>query len=182
MRLLLLFLPLVVLAQTVGISAASAAAFELREFSATAMGTAYAGAAANASDPGSLFYNPATLSGVETWDTSLNGAGILINSKANVAGTTIAGTPTGGNGQPKNFIGNAFLPATALRYRINDQWAVGVTATVPFGEVTHYPASWAGRYYAQTTTLTDYNVTPMVSYQPTPTLTLAGGLQLDYVQ
>src|ERR1700748_1088341 len=110
MRRLLRFLPVIAVAQALGISAANAAAFELREFSATAMGTAYAGAAANAADPGSLFYNPATLGGVENWDTSLNGAGILINSKANVAGTTLAGTPTGGNGHPSGFIGNAFLP------------------------------------------------------------------------
>ncbi len=181
MRRFLRFLPAAILAQGVGISAANAAAFELREFSATAMGTAYAGAAANASDPGSLFYNPATLSGVEDFDASLNGAGLLLNSKGDFAGTTALGTPTGGNGHPKSFVGNAFLPSAALRYRINDQWAVGLTATVPFGETTHYPATWTGRYYAQTTNLTDYNVTPMVSYQPIPTLTLAGGVQIDYV-
>jgi long-chain fatty acid transport protein len=118
---------------------------------------------------------------VDNWDSSLNGAGILIDSKGYFTGTTTAATPTGGNGHPTSFIGNALLPATALRYRINDQWAVGLTATVPFGEVTHYPSAWAGRYYAQTTRLTDYNFTPMVSYQVTPTLTLAGGVQVDYV-
>jgi long-chain fatty acid transport protein len=165
----------------VGISAANAAAFELREFSANAMGTAYAGAAANAGDAGSLFYNPATLSGVNDWDVSLNGAGLLLDSKANFTGTTALGTPTGGNAHPSSFIGNAFLPAVAVRYRLNDQWAVGFTATVPFGETTHYPASWTGRYYAQTTNLTDYNFTPMVSYQPTSDLTLAAGMQFDYV-
>jgi long-chain fatty acid transport protein len=181
MRSALRFLPVVILAQTVGISAANAAAFELREFSATAMGTAYAGAAANASDPGSLFYNPATLGGVSDFDVSFNGTGLLLNSKGNFSGTTFVGTPTGGNGHPSDFIGSAFLPSVALRYRLNDQWAVGFTATVPFGETTHYPARWAGRYYAQTTNLTDYNFTPMVSYQPTSTLTLSGGLQVDYV-
>lgn len=181
MRKIVPFLPILLLAQGVGISAADAAAFELREFSATAMGTSYAGAGVNVNDPASLFYNPATLSGVNDWDISVNGAGLLLNSSGNFTGTTQAGTPTGGKTNPHEFISDAFLPAIALRYRLNDRWAIGLTATVPFGESTHYPANWTGRYYAQTSVVTDYNFTPMISWQATPELTLAGGMQIDYV-
>ena len=42
-----------------GSSPALAAAFELREFSANAMGTAYAGAAAGSEDASFLFFNVA---------------------------------------------------------------------------------------------------------------------------
>ena len=115
------------------------------------------------------------------WDISLNGAGLLLNSRGDFTGATSAGTLTGGPSNPHDFISDAFLPSFSARYRINDQWAIGFTATVPFGEITHYPSDWTGRYYAQTSSLQAYDFTPMVSYQATPELTLAAGVQVDYV-
>lgn len=161
---------------------AFAAAFELREFSATAQGTAYAGAAANSSDPASLFYNPATLAGVNDWDSSVDVAALLLNSGATFAGSTAAGTPAGGFGNPHGFVADALLPAVALRYRIDDEWAIGLTVTTPFGEGTDYPTGWAGRYYALSTDLVDYNATPSVSWTPLPGFTFAAGAQIDYVR
>lgn len=161
---------------------AFAAAFELREFSATAQGSAYAGAAANAKDPASLFYNPATLAGVNDWDASVDAAGLLLNSSGTFSGTTAAGTPTGGAGNPHGFIADAFLPAFAVRYRVNNEWAVGLTFTAPFGEGTDYPSGWTGRYYALNTDLLAYNATPVVSYTPIPEFTFAAGVQIDYVR
>ncbi|MEI9932305.1 MAG: outer membrane protein transport protein [Rhizomicrobium sp.] len=157
-----------------------ASAFELRESSAGAMGTAYAGAAAGDSTPGDLFYNPAALAGVEDWDMSVNGAGLLLSSSGNFAGQTSLGTPLSGPSHPHDFIGSAFLPSAAFRYRLSDRWAVGLTVSTPFGETTNYPSDWVGRYYAQTTNLITLNVTPVVSWQATPDLTLAGGMQFQY--
>ncbi len=175
-------LVLAVAAQLFGTSSAFAAAFELREFSAGAMGSAYAGAAANDQDPGSLFYNPATLGGVSDWDASLDATGLLLNSGGHFTGTTAFGTSTGGTAGPHAFIGDALVPAIALRYRLTDRWAVGLTLSTPFGESTDYPATWTGRYYAQNTDLVVYNATPMISYQLLPELTLAAGAQVQYVR
>jgi long-chain fatty acid transport protein len=161
---------------------AAGAGFELREFSATAQGTAYAGAAANPSDPASLFYNPATLAGVNQYDASVSLSGLLLNSSATFVGTTAAGTPAGGFGDPHGFIADALLPAVALRYRIDDEWAVGVTFTTPFGEGTDYPPHWTGRYFAVSTDLVAYNATPVVSWTPIPEFTFAAGAQVDYVR
>ena len=158
------------------------AAFELREFSAIAQGTAYAGAAANPNDPGSLFYNPATLAGVNLYDASASLSGLLLNSSATFVGTTAAGTPAGGFGNPHGFVGDALLPAVALRYRIDDEWALGVTFTTPFGEDTGYPPHWTGRYFAVQTNLVSYNATPVVSWTPIPEFTFAAGAQIDYVR
>ena len=160
---------------------AFASGFELRESSAHAQGTSYAGAAASNSDAGFLFYNPASLGGVETWDMSLNATGLILGSSANFTGTTAAGTPAGGRTNPTGFISNAFVPAGDVRYRINDQFAVGLSLSSPWGESTKYPAGWTGRYYAMTTRLTSIDITPLISYQPIPEFTFAAGPQIQYL-
>jgi long-chain fatty acid transport protein len=164
------------------ISAAQASGFALRESSAGAMGTAYAGAAATDSDPSYMFYNPAATAGVVDHDVSIDITGILPGSGGTFSGHTAAGTPTGGSTRAQSFIGDAAVPAAALRYRLNDQWAVGLSLTVPWGETTSYPRTWTGRYYAASTALTSYNLTTTVSYQVTPELTLAAGPQVQYTR
>ncbi|MEI9887129.1 MAG: outer membrane protein transport protein [Rhizomicrobium sp.] len=168
--------------QIFGASAALASGFALREASAGAMGTAYAGAAALDGDAGYLFYNPAALAGVKDWDVSASLTGLVLGSSARFGATTAAGTPAGGLADPRGFIGDALVPAVAARYRLTDDLAVGFTFTVPWGEVTDYPATWAGRYYAASTSLTAYNVTAAVSYQLSDELTVAAGAQVQYAR
>ena len=166
---------------TLAPATAFASGFELRESSAHAMGTAYAGAAASNSDAGFLFYNPAALGGVDTWDSSFNVTGLILGSNANFTGTTAAGTPAGGRTNPGGFISNALVPAGDIRYRIDDQFAVGLSLSSPWGESTKYPAGWTGRYYALTTRLTSIDITPLISYQPIPEFTFAAGPQIQYL-
>ena len=157
-----------------------AAAFELREFSANAMGTAYAGAAAGNADASFLFFNPASIGSVRDLDTAIGISGLLLSSDGTFKGTTSAGTPTGGLTTPSGFIGDAVLPAAAIRYRLTDRIALGLTFSTPFGESTRYPDGWTGRYYAQTTDLASYNLTPVISYDVWPGVTLAAGAQIQY--
>ena len=172
---------LICILSTLAPATAFASGFELRESSAHAMGTAYAGAAASNSDAGFLFYNPAALGGVDTWDMSLNATGLILGSSGKFSGTTAAGTPSGGQMNPSGFISNAFVPAGDVRYRLDDQFAIGLSLSSPWGESTKYPATWAGRYYAMTTRLTSLDITPVISYQPFPDITIAAGPQIQYL-
>jgi long-chain fatty acid transport protein len=172
---------LVCILSTLAPATAFASGFELRESSAHAMGTSYAGAAASNSDAGFLFYNPASLGGVETWDMSLNATGLILGSNANFAGSTAVGTPAGGQTNPSGFISNAFVPAGDVRYRLDDEWVIGLSLSSPWGESTKYPATWTGRYYAMTTRLTSIDITPVLAYQPFPDLTFAVGPQVQYL-
>ena len=166
---------------TLAPATAFASGFELRESSAHAMGTSYAGAAGSDSDAGFLFYNPAALGGADTWDMSLNATGLILGSSGNFTGTTAAGTPGGGQMNPTGFISNALVPAGDVRYRISDQLVIGLSLSSPWGESTKYPTGWAGRYYAQTTRLTSIDITPLIAYQPTPEFTFAAGPQIQYL-
>ena len=111
---------------------ALAAGFGLREQSTEAMGEAYAGAAATASDAGFLAYNPAAAAGTSGGDFALSAVSIMPGSSANyTTALTAAGTPAGGNAQPKDFIRNAIIPDIAIRQRLDDRWSVGFSVSVP---------------------------------------------------
>lgn len=160
---------------------ALASGYGLREHSVDALGMAYAGTAASSDDASYLAYNPASLAGVVDSDTSVNLIALLPTSDASYStALTAAGTPTGGSNHPSGFVDNAYIPAAAFRTRINDRWAVGFSISAPWGLSTDYPVSWAGRYYALKTQLFTLNATPIVSYQVSPKLALAAGLQVEY--
>src|SRR5471030_339304 len=77
------------------LSPAWAAGYGLKEQSAAAMGAAYAGVAADLSNPASLSYNPATLAGVADTDFAISLVEIVPHSTAvYTTATTALGTPT----------------------------------------------------------------------------------------
>ncbi len=162
---------------------ALAAGFGLREQSTEAMGEAYAGAAATASDAGFLAYNPAAAAGTSGGDFALSAVSIMPGSSANyTTALTAAGTPAGGNAQPKDFIRNAIIPDIAIRQRLDDRWSVGFSVSVPWGLATRYPIGWAGRYHGTSTKLTTINITPVVAYDLAPGFTIGGGIQAQYAK
>lgn len=166
-----------------GTTPALAAGYGLKEHSADAMAAAYAGAAATDRDASYLAYNPAALAGVSDMDFAVNLVAIQAGSMGDyTTAVTSLGTPTGGNLHPKAFISDALVPAFALRYRLNDRLAVGISVSGPWGLRTDFPATWAGRYYGQRTSLLTINATPTVSYQLSPHIALGAGLQVEFAQ
>jgi len=162
---------------------ALAAGFGLREQSTEAMGEAYAGAAATASDAGFMAYNPAAVGGTNGGDFALSAVSIMPGSSANyTTALTAAGTPAGGNARPKDFIRNAIIPDIAIRQRLDDRWSVGLSVSVPWGLSTKYPDGWAGRYHALGSKLTTVNITPVIGYDLAPGFTIAGGFQAQYAK
>ena len=157
-----------------------AAGFGLKEHSAEAMGSAYAGAAASGSAQ-ALSYNPASLAGVATNDASISLVEILPSSSANYSvATTAAGTQASGTRTPSGYIGDAPIPNLVIRHRLSDDWAVGLNISAPYGLKTSYPAGWAGRYYALKTSLVTVDIAPSIAYQVTPSLWLGASLEVEY--
>jgi len=159
------------------------ASYAIKEHSADAMASVYAGAAATQSDASYLPYNPASLAGVENSDASVSVVVILPGTKGNYpSATTTLGTPTGGLTKPSGFISDATVPAFGYRQRLSERWAIGLSISAPWGLRTDYPANWAGRYYARKSELLTIDVMPVASYQVTPELTLGAGLQIQYAK
>ena len=160
---------------------ASASGYGVREWSAAAMGASYAGASATGSDASFMAYNPATLAGVGTYDSSVSLTGLFPSSSATYSSaTTSALTPTGGLTTPDGIIKNAFVPNLGARVRLSPNWAVGLAVYAPWGLSTDYEDGWAGRYHALKSELLTVNAMPTISYQISDSFAVAAGLQIQY--
>jgi long-chain fatty acid transport protein len=164
-------------------SSVLAAGYAVREQSADAMASAYAGAAATGTDASYLAYNPAAAAATDGGDVSFSAVAILPDSSAHYpTALTSAGTQTGGTKTPSGFIRNAVIPDFAVRQRLSDRWSAGLSVSVPWGLSTDYPANYAGRYYGLDTKLLAVNIAPVVAYDIAPGISLAGGFQAQYAK
>ena len=160
---------------------AFASGYGVREWSAVAMGSAYAGASATGSDASFLAYNPASLASVGTYDSSASLVGLFPSSSGTyTTATTSFGTPTGGLTTPDGIIKNAFVPNLGARVRLSDDWAVGLAVYAPWGLSTDYEDTWAGRYHALQSDLLTVDVVPTISYQISDSFAVAAGVQIQY--
>lgn len=147
------------------------------------MGSAYAGASAQADGPEFVSFNPATSSGVADWDSSVTINGIYPTSSALFSTATNAlGTPTGGNASPDGFIKDAYEPGLQARMRLTPELTAGLSITAPWGLSTNYNDGWAGRYYALESKLITVNAVPSLAFQMTPELALSAGVQIQYAK
>jgi long-chain fatty acid transport protein len=162
---------------------AHASGYGVREWSAAAMGAAYAGASATGSDASFLAYNPASLASVGSYDSSVSLVGLFPSSSANyTTATTSALTPTGGLTTPDGIIKNAFVPNLGARVRLSPAWAVGLAVYAPWGLSTDYEDTWAGRYHALKSDLLTVDVVPTISYEISDSFAVAAGVQIQYAK
>lgn len=164
-----------------------ASAFFIREQSASAMGSAFAGATAGADDPTSMFFNGAALGRQSGNSVAVVGSSVLSQASfRNGAARTFTGVPIAGNdgGDAGGF---AAIPATYGAWDVSRDlgWTqdvrLGVAVNGPFGFETAYRDDWIGRYYAVQSQLRTINVNPLIAWIPFEGLSVAFGLQAQHV-
>lgn len=166
---------------------ALAAGYAVKEQSAIGQGRSFAGMATGAADLSAMYYNPAALGLVTHLEGSATGSVIvpkaeIDNTAANVAAgfpAPLGGAPLGGTQGDTDELG--LVPSTYTGWRINDKVAVGLSINAPFGTVTQYDETWAGRYHATKSALTTITATPTIAFNPVPEVTIAAGFQAQYV-
>ncbi len=167
---------------------AGAAGFQIREQSTAALGNAMAGASASAQDVTYMAYNPASIGLVEGSQIAALGSGIFVSFDIeDTEARSVVPDPATGQGLDVTGGGDdnggetAFVPSLAAKWRVNDQLDLGLAVTAPWGLRTDYDEDWAGRYHALESDLLTINIQPVVSLKPTKRLTVAGGLQIQYI-
>src|ERR1700712_1621918 len=109
-----------------------AAGFYLEDQSARGTGRAYSGEGAD-QGPDSLWWNPASIAGLEHSEIDSNATGIFVWSKARDQGSTIDRfgnvSGVGGRASDSNVVSNGLLPSAAAALRLDDHWAVGLAVT-----------------------------------------------------
>jgi len=135
---------------------------------ASAMGLAYT---AQVKNPSAVLYNPAAINQLE--GTQVSWGGTLIYSNASFRNSD-TGHKTD---QDSHFF---FLPTFYATKKLNDSWSVGVGLFSPYGLTSNWPNDWEGRYIATFAQLRSFLLNPVVSYQVTSKLSIAGGFSGIY--
>ncbi len=155
------------------VPAASAAGFQLGEFSAAAQGRANAGETAMTDTAASLARNSAVMGNFE--GSSISIVYHYINPEVDVKGKLNNGT----DASKKDIAPTAHIPGFYYIQGIDDKWAVGLSLNSHFGLATDYGNSYGGSEFANETSIKTYYLTPHVSFKPIESLTL--GLGLSYI-
>lgn len=165
-----------------------ASAFFIRDQSAAALGNAFAGSTAGAEDISYMFFNGAALARQEGSQVVSVGNLILTGVKFRDGdATTAEGTSIEGGEGGRNSGGAAIVPALYALWDLSDSFeeirklSLGVAINVPFGFETDYEDGWVGRYYALQSRLRSVDISPVVAYEVVPGLSLAVGLQAQYM-
>lgn len=152
---------------------ASAAGYQLSEYSATGTGRAYAGAGVMGDDFSAIGFNPAGMSFNKTNGIQLGGAVVRLHS-------TFKGKskPTSDAGRGHTNIARA-LPSGFVQYKLNDKLTTGLGVYVPFGLATNYDKGWFGADHGTLTAVQALNISPAFSYQINDMFTIGGSVNLQ---
>ena len=157
-------------------TAARAGAFALREQSPTAQGAAFAGVAAGEGGLSSMFWNPATMTKYQGWNSQW-GASILFPS-ATI--TPSAATPTAAFGSSGDVGLTTLLPSSYSSYQFNEQLWFGLAINAPFGLSTKPATNWSGQVYARTSEVRSTSINPTIAYKVNDMLSFGVGVQAMY--
>jgi long-chain fatty acid transport protein len=167
-----------------GVSTSVAAAgFALIEQSASGMGNAFAGAAATAEDPSTIFFNPAGMSLIQGRQVTVGAHLIDLSAKFSDSGSTkpaaIPALPLGGNGGDAG--GLAVVPNAYFVMPVGDRFNFGIGVNAPFGLKTDYDDSWAGRFQGIKSEITTYNVNPSLSFKVNDQFAIGAGVNYQHL-
>jgi len=178
-----------------GAREAQASGFAIRENSAEALGTSFAGNASSATFLSTIFNNPAGMTEF-TGDRAQTDASLIMPSEkfTGSASETCAGlghapafcppVPTtfpigGNNGGDAGKSG--FIPALYALHSFSPDLKVGLAITVPFGLETDYAANWVGRYLGIKSAVESLDINPNVAYRVNDWLSVGGGVSANYL-
>ncbi|MBE0484710.1 OmpP1/FadL family transporter [Marinobacter sp.] len=161
-----------------------AGGFALNEQSASAMGTANAGAAANPENASIVFFNPAGMSQLSGTNISFGATYLNIDAKAKegAAATRISGNPVNPAGRGGDIASGAWLPNFYLAHEVNDFIDVGFGVHAPYGLAADYEDDFVGRFFADKTELTAIAFTPSVALNNGQGLSMGLGLNVIYAE
>ena len=166
---------------------ASAAGYQLQEYSVTNLGRAFAGVGVMGDDYSAIAFNPAGMSLVKKSGVQMGA--VAVDVYGSVKGTSrsdtinpMTGAPVLGPEKSGKTHSNIFrlLPHFYGQYKVNDKMDLGLGLYVPFGLANDYKNGWFAEEHAGYSGITVVNLTPSASYKILDNLALGFGLNLQY--
>lgn len=163
------------LAGLLNATSAGAAGFALIEQSASGMGNAFAGAAAEAEDASTIYFNPAGMSYLP--DSQLVVAGHILKTSGDFSNNgSVAGAGKPLNGEGGDFGDWALLPNLYYSHAVTPNIRLGLGISAPFGLKTEYDDNWLGRFQAIKSEIKTVNINPSLSIKVNDSLSLGMGV------
>ena len=157
---------------------ASAAGYQLQEYSITGLGRAFAGAGIMGDDYSAIAFNPAGMSLIK--QSGLQAGAIATDIRGTVRGTSQPrGYPVPKTGKTSSRIFRV-MPNFFGQYKASDKLDLGLGLYVPFGLANDYKNGWFGTEHGQYSGITVVNLTPSVSYKLSDFLSVGAGINLQY--
>ncbi|MDX7999575.1 long-chain fatty acid transporter FadL [Xenorhabdus sp. Reich] len=141
-------------------SNASAAGFQLNEYSTSGLGRAFSGAGVVADNASEGSRNPAAMTLFDR--PSFSGGAIYVNPNVDITGQSPA---TKSSTDAKNIAPHAWIPNLHFITPINDQWFVGASATSNFGLATSFSNNYAAGLIGGKTDLKTVNLNLSGAYK-----------------
>lgn len=147
-----------------------------------ATGNYAAGAAAEAADASTGWYNPAGLALLHQKEAVFGGVGIFPTIQMN--GTSTYST-TGLQPYPQSFHGlsgdyNGFVPSSHFALPVGERTTLGLSVTAPFGLSTDWKPSSPVRYSATYTELLTANISPEIGTQVSEHFAVGAGMDFQW--
>jgi long-chain fatty acid transport protein len=160
------------------IDQASAGAFAIREQSAIGQGTSFAGMAATSGDLSNMFWNPATITGVEGTQTQSVYSVIVPNSELSNIQTTGVAAP----GDPGQVGLSAFIPGSYASMQMTDDLFLGLSVNAPFGLATKANYHSASSFHSRTAGIKSIDVKATIGYRVNEMLSFGLGVGGQYLK
>lgn len=152
-----------------------AAGFMLIEQGTKGLGSAFAGAAAEASDSSTIYFNPAGMTRVSGRQVASAAHVIIPSVKFSNDGSRFGATALTGD-QGGNGAVTAYVPNFYFIDDITSDVKLGLGINVPFGLTTEYDSTWQGRYQAIKSDLVTLNINPSIAYKINSNLSFGAGI------
>lgn len=161
-------------------TATFASGFAIIENGASGMGQAFAGAAAVAEDPSTIYFNPAGMMYLE--GTQVTVGMHIIKSEAEFKNkgstlTNITGTNEGGDAGDTFFVPNFYYVRD-----FGEKYKFGLGVNAPFGLGTEYKSGWMGRYTSTKSEVKAININPSVAFRANDKLSIGLGFNIQYLE
>ncbi len=155
---------------------ASAAGFMLREQSSEYLGNSFAGSAAKASSPATIWYNPAGMTLLHGHQIAGSLTWIAPQARFDGRGLGGASVSTG------DAISDAAVGSNFALYSISDDIKFGLAVVSPFGLRSSYPGNWNARAHGVASAITDIAINGNVAYRINKNLSIGVGITGDWAE
>ncbi|MCD9513699.1 outer membrane protein transport protein [Photobacterium carnosum] len=156
----------------IGISnQASAAGFQLAEYSATGLGRAFAGEAAMADNASAQFRNPAMLTYLK--GIQISTGAIYVDPNIDISGTHTLLGPTGSS----DFANNAIIPNFYFSRPLTDKATIGIAFGTHFGMRTDLGTDFKASMFGNQAEVHTVEINPNLGYKINDQLSVGAGVR-----